>query len=75
MVPYPVVAAEHSRTELDPETQMTRYYNAVGVIMQSPRHGTSSGTKPATNTGNPSDGSGGGGSGGGDADSGNDTDQ
>ncbi|MER8002104.1 putative ATP-grasp-modified RiPP [Streptomyces sp. NPDC095613] len=71
MVPFPVTGVEHTRTELDSRTQTARYYGRDGVLMQSPKHGTSSGTSPATNTGNPSDGT----AGGGDSDKGNDTDQ
>ncbi|MGW5211680.1 hypothetical protein ACWEQO_10825 [Streptomyces sp. NPDC004051] len=48
---------------------------AVRTRRAGPGHGTSTGTRPATNTGNPSDRSRPGGSGGGDQDSGNDTDQ
>ncbi|MYZ37985.1 MULTISPECIES: putative ATP-grasp-modified RiPP [unclassified Streptomyces] len=75
MVPYPLTTAAHARTDLDPTTQTTRYYGLDGVLMQAPAHGTSSGTNPTTNTGQPSDGSSAGGNGNGDSDTGNDTDQ
>ncbi|GAA0947788.1 MULTISPECIES: putative ATP-grasp-modified RiPP [Streptomyces violaceusniger group] len=75
MAPYPAFAPDYARAELDPVTQTTRYFNACGQAMEMPGHGTSTGTNPATNTGNPSDGAGPGGSGGGDQDTGNDSDQ
>jgi len=75
MAPYPAMAPSYARAEIDPDTQTARYFDATGQVMEMPGHGTSTGTKPATNTGNPSDGSSGGGSGGGDQDSGNDSDQ
>ncbi|MCZ4603332.1 putative ATP-grasp-modified RiPP [Streptomyces sp. Lzd4kr] len=75
MAPYPVTAPAYARAELDPETQTARYFDATGQVVEMPGHGTSTGTNPATNTGNPSDGNGGGGNGGGDQDTGNDNDQ
>ncbi|GAA4554577.1 putative ATP-grasp-modified RiPP [Streptomyces collinus] len=75
MAPYPAMASDCARVELDRTTQTARYFDADGHVLEMGKHGTSSGTNPATNTGNPSDGSGGGGSGGGDQDTGNDTDQ
>ncbi|MFC5673589.1 putative ATP-grasp-modified RiPP [Streptomyces incanus] len=72
MAPYPAFAPSYARVELDPATQTGRSFDAAGRVMEMPGHGTSTDTKPATNTGNPSDGSGPGGSGGGDQDSGND---
>ncbi|WP_175411976.1 putative ATP-grasp-modified RiPP [Streptomyces sp. TRM64462] len=71
MAPYPAMAAAYARAEIDPVTQTTRYFDADGQVMEMPKHGTSSGTNPATNTGNPSDGT----AGGGDQDTGNDSDQ
>ncbi|MBT2468935.1 putative ATP-grasp-modified RiPP [Streptomyces sp. ISL-66] len=71
MTPYPAQAPSYGRVELDPVTQTGRYFDATGAVMEMPGHGTSSGTNPSTNTGNPSDGT----SGGGDSDTGNDTDQ
>ncbi|MFJ7266350.1 putative ATP-grasp-modified RiPP [Streptomyces sp. NPDC099050] len=71
MTPYPAFAPSYGKVELDPVTQKGRYFGADGNVMEMPGHGTSSGTNPATNTGNPSDGQGGGG----DTDTGNDTDQ
>ncbi|MDI6412915.1 putative ATP-grasp-modified RiPP [Streptomyces albus] len=73
--PYPALAPSYARAEIDGVTQTARYFDAGGHVMEMPGHGTSTGTNPATNTGNPSDGSGGGGSGGGDQDTGNDNDQ
>src|SRR5690606_2830148 len=58
MAPYPAVAPSYARVELDPATQTGRYLDAAGQVMEMPGHGTSTGTRPATNTGNPSDGSG-----------------
>ncbi|MFH8748211.1 putative ATP-grasp-modified RiPP [Streptomyces rimosus] len=75
MAPYPSFAPAYARTELDPETQTARYFDAEGRPVLMPGHGTSTGTNPPTNTGNPSDGAGGGGDGGGDQDTGNDSDQ
>ncbi|MFD5563064.1 MULTISPECIES: putative ATP-grasp-modified RiPP [Kitasatospora] len=75
MTPYPNAAPAYARVELDPTTQSGRYFDTSGAVMAVPGHGTSTGTNPATNTGNPSDGSGPGGSGGGDQDAGNDSDQ
>ncbi|WP_030574112.1 putative ATP-grasp-modified RiPP [Streptomyces aureocirculatus] len=75
MAPYPAFAPGYGRAELDPVTQTTNYFDATGKPMMMPGHGTSTGTNPATNTGNPSDGAGGGGAGGGDQDQGNDNDQ
>ncbi|WP_405447930.1 putative ATP-grasp-modified RiPP [Streptomyces erythrochromogenes] len=75
MAPYPAMAPEYQRVEIDAQTQTARYYGPEGRPMMMPGHGTSTGTNPATNTGNPSDGSSGGGSGGGDQDTGNDSDQ
>ncbi|MFC9816130.1 putative ATP-grasp-modified RiPP [Streptomyces virginiae] len=75
MAPYPAMAPEYQRVEIDARTQTARYYGSDGRPMMMPGHGTSTGTNPATNTGNPSDGSSGGGSGGGDQDTGNDSDQ
>lgn len=75
MAPYPAFAPGYTRTELDPVTQTARYFDAAGQPVMMPGHGTSTGTNPPTNTGNPSDGSGPGGSGGGDQDTGNDNDQ
>lgn len=75
MVPYPAFAPGYARTELDPATQTARYFDADGQVLEMGKHGTSTGTNPPTNTGNPSDGQGGGGSGGGDQDTGNDSDQ
>ncbi|QNP70495.1 putative ATP-grasp-modified RiPP [Streptomyces roseirectus] len=75
MTPYPASAPGYTYAELDHETQTVRYSDAEGRVLDMGKHGTSSGTNPATNTGNPSDGAGPGGSGGGDQDTGNDTDQ
>lgn len=75
MAPYPATAPGYDRAEIDPATQTTRYYGADGRVVAMPGHGTSTGTNPATNTGNPSDGNAPGGSGGGDQDTGNDSDQ
>ncbi|MFF3715538.1 putative ATP-grasp-modified RiPP [Streptomyces prasinus] len=75
MAPYPALVPSYARVELDPLTQTGRYLDAAGQVVEMPGHGTSTGTRPATNTGNPSDGSRPGGSGSGDQDSGNDTDQ
>ncbi|MFZ3558201.1 MULTISPECIES: putative ATP-grasp-modified RiPP [unclassified Streptomyces] len=69
-VPYPVVEGEYTRVEIDPATQTGRYFNAAGVPVASPGHGTSSGTNPSTGTS--PDGQGGGNT---DSDTGNDTDQ
>ncbi|MFK0049928.1 putative ATP-grasp-modified RiPP [Streptomyces sp. NPDC090741] len=71
MTPYPAFAPGYGRVELDPVTQTGRYLDVHGQVMEMPGHGTSSGTNPSTNTGNPSDGQ----AGGGDSDTGNDTDQ
>ncbi|MFF1400924.1 putative ATP-grasp-modified RiPP [Streptomyces sp. NPDC058287] len=66
---YPTGEAPlHTRVEIDPVTQTGRYFNAAGVPVMSPGHGTSSGTNPSTGT-SPD------GQGGGDTDTGNDTDQ
>jgi putative ATP-grasp target RiPP len=73
--PLPGHGPSYAHVELDPATQTGRYLDTTGQPMMMPGHGTSTGTNPATNTGNPSDGSGGGGSGGGDQDTGNDSDQ
>ncbi|MFC8002120.1 putative ATP-grasp-modified RiPP [Streptomyces olivaceus] len=75
MAPYPALAPSYARVELDAASQTGRYFDASGAVMEMPGHGTSTGTRPATNTGTPSDGSVPGGTGGGDQDSGNDTDQ
>lgn len=75
MAPYPTMAPTYARAEIDPATQTARYFDADGQIIEMPGHGTSTGTNPATNTGNPSDGSTPGGNGGGDQDTGNDCDQ
>lgn len=75
MAPYPALAPGYARTELDPVTQTTRYFDAAGQSVEMPGHGTGTGTNPSTGTGNPSDGSGPGGGGGGDQDTGNDGDQ
>ncbi|MEU8516989.1 putative ATP-grasp-modified RiPP [Kitasatospora sp. NPDC048722] len=75
MAPYPAFSPGYARVEIDPSTQAGRYFDATGAVMEMPGHGTSTGTNPPTNTGNPSDGSGGGGAGGGDQDTGNDGDQ
>ncbi|MFB7271783.1 putative ATP-grasp-modified RiPP [Streptomyces sp. NPDC056244] len=75
MAPYPAMAPGYARAEIDPTSQTARYFDRDGQGMEMPAHGTSTGTNPATNTGNPSDGSGPGGSGGGDQDTGNDSDQ
>lgn len=75
MAPYPAFAPMYARVALDPDTQTARYFDATGKPVMMPGHGTSTGTQPPTNTGNPSDGQSGGGSGGGDADTGNDNDQ
>lgn len=75
MAPYPALALGYARTELDPVTQTTRYFDAAGQSVEMPGHGTGTGTNPSTGTGNPSDGSGPGGGGGGDQDTGNDGDQ
>ncbi|WP_030897930.1 putative ATP-grasp-modified RiPP [Streptomyces sp. NRRL F-5126] len=64
----PADAPQHTRVELDPETQTSRYFNASGAPVMAPGHGTSSGTNPPTGT-SPD------GHGGGDTDTGNDTDQ
>ncbi|MGD6753409.1 putative ATP-grasp-modified RiPP [Streptomyces sp. BH105] len=69
-VPFPAVEGEHTRVEIDPATQTGRYFNAAGVPVASPGHGTSSGTNPSTGTS--PDGQGGGST---DSDTGNDTDQ
>ncbi|MFH9964906.1 putative ATP-grasp-modified RiPP [Streptomyces mirabilis] len=75
MAPYPAFAPGYARTELDPATQTARYFDAAGQPVMMPGHGTSTGTNPPTNTGNPSDGAGPGGGGGGDQDTGSDNDQ
>ncbi|GGN91836.1 hypothetical protein GCM10011579_089080 [Streptomyces albiflavescens] len=75
MAPYPAFDPGYARTELDPATQTARYFDAVGQPVMMPGHGTSTGTNPPTNTGNPSDGAGPGGGGGGDQDTGSDNDQ
>ncbi|SBT90470.1 putative ATP-grasp target RiPP [Streptomyces sp. DI166] len=76
MAPYPTMAPGYARAEIEPTTQTTHYFDADGRVLEMGKHGTSTGTNPATNTGNPSDGAGpGGGGGGGDQDTGNDTDQ
>ncbi|MBB5110112.1 putative ATP-grasp target RiPP [Streptomyces spectabilis] len=75
MAPYPAYVPGYARTELDPATQTALYYDTAGQPVMMPGHGTSTGTNPPTNTGNPSDGAGGGGDGGGDQDTGNDSDQ
>lgn len=67
---YPAVEGEHTRVVIDPATQTGRYFNAAGVPVASPGHGTSSGTNPSTGTS--PDGQGGGST---DSDTGNDTDQ
>ncbi|MFD3875417.1 putative ATP-grasp-modified RiPP [Streptomyces sp. NPDC058623] len=71
MAPYPAFAPGYAKVQLDPQTQTSRYFDHSGAPMMMPGHGTSSGTNPSTNTGNPSDGQ----QGGGDSDTGNDTDQ
>jgi putative ATP-grasp target RiPP len=66
---YPAAGApQHTRVAIDPETQTGRYFDAAGVPVMSPGHGTSTGTNPSTGT-SPD------GHGGGDTDTGNDTDQ
>lgn len=52
-----------------------RYFDAAGKVVEMPGHATSTGTNPATDTGNPSDGSRGEGSSGGEQDSDNGSDQ
>lgn len=69
LVPYPSArTSQHTRAEIDAESQTARYFDAGGVPVAAPGHGTSSGTNPSTGT-SPD------GHGGGDTDTGNDTDQ
>ena len=71
MAPYPAQERGYATATLDPKTQTTVYLDEQGKIVEMGAHGTSTGTNPSTNTGNPSDGQ----SGGGDQDTGNDGDQ
>lgn len=50
MAPYPTMAAEHARVELDPSTQTAVFLDRSGEVMEMPGHGTSTGTSPATGT-------------------------
>ncbi|MFF1279905.1 putative ATP-grasp-modified RiPP [Streptomyces sp. NPDC058299] len=50
MEPYPSMAPDYMRAELDPTTQMARFFDAQGRVMEMPGHGTSTGTQPATGT-------------------------
>ncbi|MGA5063307.1 putative ATP-grasp-modified RiPP [Streptomyces sp. NPDC054932] len=70
LAPYPAADAPgHVRVELNPVTQMGRYFDPAGVVVMSPGHGTSSGTNPSTGTSPDGTGSAT------DTDTGNDTDQ
>ncbi len=48
--PYPDAPAEYARVELDPATQTARYVDEAGQPVMMPKHGTSTGTRPATGT-------------------------
>ncbi|MFE4873482.1 putative ATP-grasp-modified RiPP [Streptomyces sp. NPDC056682] len=69
MAPYPVTSPGYARTELDPATQTTRYFDPAGQPVMMPSHGTSTGTNPATGTSPDGNGTTQ------DSDTGNDTDQ
>jgi putative ATP-grasp target RiPP len=58
----------YARAALDPTTQTAVFYDDAGQVLDMGKHGTSTGTNPATGT-SPD------GQGGGDTDTGNDTDQ
>ncbi|MFG2307039.1 putative ATP-grasp-modified RiPP [Actinacidiphila glaucinigra] len=70
MAAYPGTPAPgYTRAELDPASQITRFYNASGGVVEMPGHGTSTGTQPSTATS--PDGN----AGSGDSDTGSDADQ
>lgn len=69
MAPYPSPAPSYARAVLDPATQITRYFDADGNVMEMGGHGTSTGTNPSTGTSPDGNGSTQ------DSDTGNDTDQ
>ncbi|MGW1728957.1 putative ATP-grasp-modified RiPP [Streptomyces sp. NPDC002306] len=50
MAPYPTVAPEHARVELNPSTQTAVFFDRSGKAMEMPGHGTSTGTAPSTGT-------------------------
>ncbi|MEU6611518.1 putative ATP-grasp-modified RiPP [Streptomyces shenzhenensis] len=50
MAPYPTMAPGYAHAELDPATQITRFFSSTGQIMEMPGHGTSTGTTPSTGT-------------------------
>ncbi|MFE6195579.1 putative ATP-grasp-modified RiPP [Streptomyces sp. NPDC057838] len=68
MAPYPTMSPAYTRAALDPATQTAVFCDAFGQVLEMGKHGTSTGTNPATGT-SPD------GQGGGDTDTGNDTDQ
>ncbi|MFJ8141121.1 putative ATP-grasp-modified RiPP [Streptomyces sp. NPDC096013] len=56
MAPYPTMAPEYARAELDPATQTAVFFDSSGQVMEMPGHGTSTGTKPSTGTSPDGDG-------------------
>ncbi|MEV0982024.1 putative ATP-grasp-modified RiPP [Streptomyces sp. NPDC049915] len=50
MAPYPTMAPDYARAEIDPVTQATVFFDADGRVMEMPGHGTSTGTAPSTGT-------------------------
>ncbi|MGW5973896.1 putative ATP-grasp-modified RiPP [Streptomyces sp. NPDC055185] len=69
MAPYPTMAPDYARAELDPTTQIAVFFNEAGQVVEMGKHGTSTGTRPSTGTS--PDGSGGTS----DSDTGSDSDQ
>ncbi|MER6712547.1 putative ATP-grasp-modified RiPP [Streptomyces sp. NPDC006386] len=56
MAPYPTMAPEHTHAELHPVTQTARFYDRAGQVIEMGKHGTSTGTSPATGTSPDGDG-------------------
>lgn len=72
MRPYPALPGVYARVEIDAETQMGRYLDHTGAVVEMPGHGTTSGTNPPTGTTGRNDGEVGSPT---DRDTGNDADQ
>ncbi|WHM36330.1 putative ATP-grasp-modified RiPP [Streptomyces sp. BPTC-684] len=51
------VALPYSRTELDPETQTSLYYDTAGAPVEMGKHGTNNATAQSTSTGSDGGGS------------------
>lgn len=50
MAPYPTMAPDYARAEIDPVTQAAVFFDAGGQVLEMPAHGTSTGTAPSTGT-------------------------